>query len=299
MTSATIVSEISQGDYGRPTSIEEATNRYLVHPLSSLIAKAAIKANISANQLSIAGLLCGLSAAAFYFYQPDRTMVFAGFVAMSAWHVFDGADGRVARATGTSSAFGRIIDGICDHLVFAAVYISLTLSIINGGASMSVWFLVVGAGASHAFQAAAYEERRQRFQRRAKGVQRSAANEKLLHEKGRTFFLASGYDRIQRLAAGNPSQLDEALNHLRARNTEPDVIRSVMNRTALVVRRWSVLNANNRTIMIALACFVGQPVLYFAYEVIILNAVVIGLIVYEKRVEDVIVRDIAPIAVTN
>src|SRR3546814_9333837 len=34
------------------------------------------------------------------------------------WLVADGLDGMIARATGTPSAAGRVLDGLCDHGVF-------------------------------------------------------------------------------------------------------------------------------------------------------------------------------------
>jgi len=296
VTSAVLQENPPSSDYIRPASIEEATNRIVIHPVSGIVAAGALRLGLSANQLSVAGLLCGWAAAGFYFQQPDRKMVLAGFLAMTAWHVFDGADGRVARATGTSSAFGRIIDGICDHLVFAAVYVAITLSMIAAGGSPLIWLVVIAAGVSHAVQAAAYEERRQKYQRRSTGVSRDHANQGLLHINGKKSFFASVYDRIQRLASPKQTSLDEALYEMQKKHTAQNIIQSVANRTALVVRRWSILNANNRTIMIALACFAGQPIYYFVYELVILNLIMACLIIYERRVEKGIFRDIAPIA---
>ena len=294
MTGAVMQANSPSSDYVRPASIEETTNRLVIHPLSGMVASGALRLGLSANQLSVAGLFCGWAAAGFYFYQPDRKMVIAGFLAMVAWHIFDGADGRVARATGTSSAIGRIIDGICDHLVFAAVYIAITISMIFAGSSPLIWLLVIAAGMSHAVQAAAYEERRQRYQRRSRGVSRDDANKRLLHVGGNSSAIALIYDRIQRLASSKETPLDEVLFSLRKRQDSGDIIQSAANRTALVVRRWSILNANNRTIMITLACFIGRPIFYFAYELVVLNMILVGLLIYEQRVENGIYRDIAP-----
>jgi CDP-diacylglycerol---serine O-phosphatidyltransferase len=287
------VAETSQGSYGRPTSIEERSNRFFIHPLSGIVEKAAIHLRITANQVSVLGLVSGVLAAFFYYQQSDRIFVIAGFLSMVAWHIFDGADGRIARATNTSSAFGRVIDGVCDHIVFAAVYISITLYLINSGAPQTIWFLVVGAGLSHAVQAAAYEERRQRYQRRSKGIGRLAANENLLEVNGKKSLFAGGYDWVQKFVSGDPALFDQALENLKENGASANLIQSTINRTALVVRRWSILNANNRTFMIALAAFLGRPVLYFVYEIVILNAVLLALLIYEKRVESIIVRDLA------
>jgi len=271
-----------QAEYGRPNSIEEASNRFVVHPLSAIIAKIAIRLRVSANVVSFIGLGAGWLAAYFYLKQSELIFVGLGFLSMFAWHVFDGADGRVARATGTSSAFGRIIDGICDHLVFGAVYIAFVLYLLKTGSSNAVWLLAIGAALSHAVQAAGYEERRQKYQRRSKGVSRDDVTNKLLSVDGKKSFLAGLYDSAQKFVSGGGSALDTKLESMRATGAETQ---STINQTSKIVKAWSLLNANNRTIMISVFAAFQRPELYFVYEIIVLNIVLIGLLVYEKNAE--------------
>lgn len=276
--------------YARPASIEDATNRLFVHPLSEIVAKAAITLGVSANVISFTGLALGLIAAVFYYRQPEFIFVLAGFLSMVAWHVLDGADGRVARATGTSSAFGRIIDGICDHLVFTAVYVAMTLSVIAAGVTPWVWALAILAGIAHAFQAAAYEERRQQYQRRSRGETREAVNDALLSVDGKKSVFAIVYDAIQKIASPEFSELDDALQSVRLNS--PDQIQRYVDQTAPLVHRWSLLNANNRTILIGIFTLIGQPVLYFVFELIVLNAVMIALLAHERQVESALANKI-------
>ncbi len=280
--------------YGRPRSIEEFSNRYLVHPLSEIVANYAVSVRWSANLVSFIGLGAGLLAGVFYYYQSHRLFILAGFLFMVVWHVFDGADGRVARATGTSSPLGRIIDGICDHLVFGAVYFAFVFYLLQPGASKTVWFWAIAAAISHAVQAAGYEERRQQYQRRERGATRDGTQETLLSLNGRKSILANGYDKIQKLVSPKTTKLDIALNGLRARGTSKDEMQNQVGRTAIIVRAWALLNANNRTIMLAVTALVGRPDLYFLYEIFVLNAVFIGLLVFEHFREAEIAAAIAP-----
>lgn len=266
--------------YGRPVSIEEFSNHFVVHPLSDIIAKIAIKTGVSANFVSCLGLVAGLIAAVFYFYQANPLNILYGFLCMFAWHVFDGADGRVARATDTSSAFGRIFDGICDHLVFGTVYIAIVLYTLKAGGSLWVWLLVLLAGISHAVQAAGYEERRQKFQRRSRGKIREEIAENLLSVDGKKSALAAVYDSMQRLVAGRKTNLDNILAKT------PENAQTLINQTAPIVRTWALLNANNRTVMIAVFATLGRPVLYFLYEIILLNMVLAGLLFCERSAEN-------------
>src|SRR3546814_12492836 len=68
----------------------------------------------------------------------------------------------IARATGTSSAAGRVLDGICDHGVFICIYVSLAFSL---GFASWAWLAAV-AGLFHAIQSSLYESERARYHRR-------------------------------------------------------------------------------------------------------------------------------------
>ena len=270
-------------NYGRPSSIEDKTNQYFVHPVSNLVVQLSIKLGLAPNLISVLGLLCGFFAAYLYLFLPKTGFVIGAFAAMVCWHIFDGADGKLARATGQASAFGRVIDGICDHLVFGAVYTALAFQMMVSGFPTSIWWLVIGAGLSHALQSASYEERRQKFQRRHSGTQRDAIAEKLLNVEGKQSILAVTYNSLQKFAAGRNSILDEKLQDLA---NDKKKLTEVVNKTAPMVKLWGLLNANNRTILIFIAAILNQPILYFVIEVTLLNFILIGLIIYEQSFDE-------------
>ena len=275
--------------YGRPLLIEEWSNRYFIHPLSATVERMAINWGVSANTISFLGVGCGWLAGLFYYYQDHRTYILSGFIFMCLWHVFDGADGRIARATGTSSAFGRLLDGICDHLVFLAVYLAFIFFGLKNGASLWIFPLAILAGLSHGLQSVGYEERRQKYQRRLKGIKREQINNNnLLDIRGNSSWLVEKYDRCQRFVSGGESPLDRVIESYRSSSSPESETSAIglVERTAKIVRAWALLNANNRTIMLAFIAILGRPELYFIYEIVILNIVFIGLIIYEKIAEN-------------
>lgn len=276
---------VQNTQYGRPLLIEEWSNRYIVHPLSAIVVKVAIRWGVSANVVSFLGLGAGLIAGLLYYFQDRSLYILGGFLFMCLWHVLDGADGRIARETGTSSAFGRVIDGLCDHLVFGSVYIAFALFALKQGASPWIWAIAALAAVSHGIQAAGYEERRQRYQRRLKGVERDAVNASLLDIEGGSSWLARIYDGGQRVLSGGHSPLDQVINTFRAREDGRSTADALTAKTAVIVRAWALLNANNRTIMIAVFAALGRVDLYFLYEIIVLNGVLVALMIYEKRAE--------------
>ncbi len=278
--------------YGRPLAIEDISNQYFIHPLSDVVVSAGIKTGASPNFVSLLGLFCGILAAYFYYQLPQINYVIGGFIAMIGWHILDGADGRLARATGKTSAFGRIIDGICDHLVFGAVYISLALHLIETGSSIHIWWLVIGAGLSHAVQAAGYEERRQKYQRRLKGIDRTDVEEKLLKIDGKKSYLASIYDKAQKIVAGGDYGFDKLLSELSTTSNGKTDAQTLIKQTIPMVKAWGLLNANNRTFLIFVFAALGQPAFYFAFELVVLNIVMLILIIAEWRLENALMNEI-------
>ncbi|WP_174279337.1 CDP-alcohol phosphatidyltransferase family protein, partial [Sphingomonas bacterium] len=149
-------------DGSRDLRIEDPSNRWLIHPLASALLAPALRARVSADAVSVTGLALGLGAAAALRWWRSPAAVVLALLLMLAWLVADGLDGKVARATGTSSAWGRALDGMCDHLVFVAAYLVVATSI----GTASGWTLAVIAGIGHAVQSALYEGERHRFHRR-------------------------------------------------------------------------------------------------------------------------------------
>ena len=280
--------------YGRPLSIEDVSNRFFIHPLSDVIVTVGVKFGLSPNLVSLVGLGLGILAAVLYYDLPAPAQVFGAFAAMLGWHILDGADGRLARATGKTSAFGRILDGICDHLVFTAVYLAFAFQIISAGAPLTIWWLVVAAGLSHAVQAAGYEERRQKYQRRLNGVSRKTVEEKLLTVGGKKSALAAIYDLAQKAVAGRNYGLDAKLATLRANGGDVQAA-ALVAKTVPMVRAWGLLNANNRTFLIFAFALAGLPIWYFIFEVVVLNLVLLWLLFREKNAEHVIIAQIPSI----
>src|SRR5262249_51921397 len=118
-------------------------------PIGFRLAELFARLKIRPAGVSLLAGICGVIAGHLYFYR-ELGINIAGM----ALHVFsnalDNADGQLARLTHQQSRKGRIIDSVADHLVFASVYIHLTLRYALHGASPVIWFVALGAGISHA-----------------------------------------------------------------------------------------------------------------------------------------------------
>jgi phosphatidylglycerophosphate synthase len=265
---------ISMTNTARPPQIEDPSNLWLVHPLSDRLLPAALRLGIHPNSVSFAGMGFGALAGLCYWHWQQPAAVIAGFLMMVAWHVMDGLDGKLARASGKASPLGRLIDGVCDYLVFLFVLLPLALWFADW-ATLAV--AVVG-GACHAVQAAWYEGEREGWKRRARG---SFAGETRV-PTGST--LETVYNWVESHLGSGTRAIDRALA------ADPALLPAYLAATAPAVRRLSILSANNRTIALALACLAGNPRLYWYWEIVVLSLAALGLAVALRRRETTITK---------
>ena len=264
----------------RTSEIEEATNRWFIHPAARMLLPWFVAWRITPNVVSLSGMACGLFAGVAYAHAPAWAWVVAGFLLMLAWHVLDGADGQLARLTRAQSELGRVLDGICDYVTFVAVYIGLAIALAPRDGDW-VWLVVALAGACHAAQAAAYEAQRQlydvwgwgRASRQLVGVVTDATPSTL----GRLHHL---YGRMQILVLGCGLEIDAQLSALlrAAPQRSAELHRRYRETFAPVVRRWGVMSSNYRTIGIFLFALAGFPLGYFLTEIVLLTLVSVWLI---------------------
>jgi phosphatidylglycerophosphate synthase len=264
----------------RTSEIEEATNRWLIHPAATMLLPWLVAWRISPNVVSLSGMTCGLLAGFAYSRAPDRAWVVPGFLLMLAWHVFDGADGQLARLTHAQSELGKVLDGICDYVTFIAVYIGLAIALAprDGG---WVWLLVALAGVCHAMQAAAYEAQRQFYDvwgwGRSSGQLQGIAPDATRSTLGGLHRL---YGQMQSLVLGNSLKINSRLSALfqAAPHRSGELHRRYRETFAPVVRRWGIMSSNYRTAGIFLFALAGCPLGYFLTEIVLLSFVSFWLI---------------------
>ncbi len=97
----------------KPLDIEEPIDVWVQRPVGFVIAKLAYPTPLTPNQITILSIIFGLVAGFFYVKPVPHHLVWAGLcVFLSA--AFDCADGALARMRKSSSALGRMLDGVAD-----------------------------------------------------------------------------------------------------------------------------------------------------------------------------------------
>lgn len=265
-------------DRSRDRRVEDPTNLLIVHPAARLLLPWFLSRSVSANAVSVGGLLIGSAAALAYAHWQAWSFVLLGFLLSVSWLVADGLDGMIARATGTASPLGRALDGLCDHGVFVLIYVALALSI----GTVEGWALAWAAGAAHAFQSNLYESERARFHRRCQGI--ASAHPVPVGANP----LLRVYDRVAGTLERFAARFDASL---RAR-TDPERLASTYGRCAMPpVRLMSLLSANVRVLAITAACLVSDPRLFWWFEIGPLTAILLVGLVWHRVVEARLVHE--------
>ncbi len=245
----------------RPTEIEPLSNRFLVHPLAAALLAPAARAGVHPNAVTGAGLLFGLLAGLAYLNWADWRYATLGFGLMICWHVMDGLDGQLARATGKTSDIGRLLDGVADYATFVAVNLALAFTHVHPGVALA---MAVVSGVFHALQSQFYEGERATYIRRLSGrfdaVERSAA--------GGAF--ERFYNRCEAMLGNRARPFDHILATAPA-SEQARMLALWQPRAARTMRFMAPLSANGRTLAIFIAALCGEPMLYWAWEITVLT----------------------------
>ena len=261
----------------RPLEIEEALNRWLVHPTSAALVDLLIPTGVTPNMVSVIGVVMMGLACACYALLAWPWGPLAGLVFHFGWHVFDGADGQLARRTGKSSPVGEIVDGICDHLSHLILYVTLG-AILAGSIGGWAWAIAAVSGASRALQAMSYETARRSYRRWVHGVSWIRQDVGKAAKAGRAgrvgAALAGLYLALARWVRADDREIDEVMGRLMADERKSAAAREAYRAEERgLVMRASSLSTNYETLGVFLSLMAGSPLYFLLFQAIVLNLI--------------------------
>ena len=289
--------EITQGyrDSLKSLDTEEHIDLYFYRPLGFAWAKLAAKLGVTPNVITVASIFLGIGAGvAFYF--NNIWINIAGMLLLIWANSFDSADGQLARLTHQYSRLGRILDGMAGDLWFASIYVAICLrenytSEFFMDHPWLIWVIAVVTGICHATQAAMADYYRQFHLFFLKGESGSELEKsenlddtiKSLSWKKDfwrklTLTFYTGYTR-------NQERRTPAMQALRQELSEkwpgeiPMSFRRAFRRASLPLMKYTnILSFNWRSIALFVAIFAQMPWLYFAFELVVLNILLIYMV---------------------
>ena len=285
--------------------VEGTADIYFYRPLGFRLAQTFAKLGLTPTGVSLLGCLAGVIAGHLYYYRDLRVNI-VGMALHVLANTLDNADGQLARLTNQQSRRGSIIDSVADHFVFASIYIHLALRYFIGGGSPAIFILALGAGASHALQAAAVDYYRTAYLYFAKG--RLSANFdssddlRLTYQKLNwqqdpwnklLYALYLNFRRQQEIFAPRLKKLRDTVERLFPHEIPSWLRMDYRHRAQPAVKWWGLLMTNTRMSILFVLLFVKQPVWYFWIELTILNVLLTYLILRQEKMAQSVLQTIA------
>lgn len=294
--------KVSYRDTLKSMDTEEHIDLAFYRPIGYMWACLAKRLGVTPNAITIASIFLGIGAG-IMFYFPDMWFNVIGMFLLVWANSFDSADGQLARMTKQYSRLGRILDGLSGDLWFASIYIAICLrenitSEFFSAHPWVIWVVAVVTGLCHAKQAAAADYYRQfhlYFLKGEEGSELESCDELRSRLatlswsknfwKKLTLTFYTNYTANQEALTPSMQALRRELRKRFASGTIPMTFREAFRQKSLPLMKYTnILSFNWRVIALFTALFLQMPWLYFAFELIVLNALLVYMIVRHERI---------------
>ncbi|MEA3001069.1 MAG: hypothetical protein QOK17_2902 [Sphingomonadales bacterium] len=277
----------------RRPEMDDWLNARIFHPLAGRLARILAATPATPNAVSVTGGLLIVAAAILYTRLAWPVSVLLGFFAHALWHVFDGADGDLARLTGKASPIGELVDGVCDYAGHIVLYVFLAAFLddwIGGWA----WFLASLAGASRIVQSNHAESGRRTYLWRVYGVEwlkHSYERDRgALRRTGLFATIVEPFARAYVRLASAASPLSGRIDALLARAAHAPAADERARRICreegrAPLRLQTALGPNLRTMALGLAMAAGSPLWFFLLEATGLNLLMLWSMARQRRAD--------------
>lgn len=273
--------------------VEEWADLHFFRPLGFALSRRLAPTRVSPDQVTAACLLLGLVAGHLLYYSSARLNLL-GVALFILSDVLDSADGQLARMRGSSTRFGRILDGISDNLRFINLYLHLLARLVHAGWGWEALALALAAGLSHSFQSAAVDFIRQAYLRLGASTGSELdLPESLPPASGSIWrkvaaFLYRDYVRRQawllprtvELIRAAGSEISEPFRADYQRRLEP------------LVPRAAWIGQNLRFLLLLLTAVPGYPAAFFWVTLGPLNLILLALVVAQEREARAMLREV-------
>lgn len=296
----------------KSSDTEEHIDLFFYRPMGFAWAKFFEKMGVTPNVVTILSIFLGVAGGVLLYFGngPLRWLNYVGIFLIIWANTYDSADGQLARLTKQYSRVGRILDGLSGDLWFAAIYIAICLRMNNYEPFFMehkwlIWTIAVVTGMCHAKQAAMADYYRQFHLFFLKGKEGSELDsvdvlDKRLAEtpwkgnlwKRATMLVYRNYTANQETMTPSMQRLRKLLkNHFGEAISQQfrDAFRA-KSKPLMKYTNW--LSFNIRVLALFVAIFIGMPWVYFAFELTVLNIMLVYMIIRHEHICRHFINDI-------
>lgn len=281
---------------------EERFDLIFYRPIGYAWALLARKLGVTPNAITIASIFLGVGAGVMFYFN-NIWLNLLGVLLLVWADSFDSADGQLARMTGQYSRIGRILDGLSGDFWFAAIYIAICLrenvtSEFFSAHHWVIWVVAVATGVCHGVQAAMADYYRQfhlYFLKGKEGSELDTASDlwqkfhqlSWRHDFWQKFTLMfyTNYTVGQEKRTPWMQRLRRDLRQRYGDSIPSDFRQRFRELSKPLMKYTNILSFNTRTFALFAAILIFRmPWLYFAFELTVLNILLIYMVARHERI---------------
>lgn len=283
----------------KPEGVETPLDRLFFRPAAHLVVQLCLPTPLGANGVTLLGALVGAAGASLFRF-TSRTNLIVGATLLLVSSILDCADGQLARARGTASRLGRIIDGAGDLFVSLALLLGLALHLAALG--QPVWLAFAGLG-SLLLQWLSLDLIKNRFLTLSASPFREGDD--VDETKSAITALAQGQASgaallLHRVYLRVSQAQGVVLRLLPTIPDDPAAPARYAQELGPVMRVWAYLGPSTHAVLLAVFAVVGALPAYLWVRLTLGNVVLIGLFVATRRREGVVAAELrAPVGISG
>lgn len=280
---------------------EETFDLMFYRPIGFVWAKIARRLGVTPNAITIASIFLGVGAGvAFYFNNIWINIL--GVILLVWADSFDSADGQLARMTKQYSRLGRILDGLSGDIWFFAIYLAICLrENVTSDFFMAhkwvIWVIAATTGVFHAIQASMADYYRQFHLYFVKGEDGSelekasnlwdkfhALSWKKNFRQKLVLMFYTNYTVGQEKRTPAMQRLRRALEKAYGTRIPAGFREKFREGSKPLMKYTNILSFNTRTFALFAAILIFRmPWLYFAFEIVVLNIILVYMMWRHER----------------
>ena len=282
---------------------EEWLDIWFTRPVGYVFARFFGFFGIHPNVVTIISIFLGVFAG-FCWWHTTMDWTVLGIIMLMLANFLDSADGQLARMTGKKTLWGRLLDGFAGDLWFASIYIFLALRLtfepmpFGGGRIWGIWIWVLEFVSSvlfHSRQAGLADYYRNIYllfhgdNAELNDSRELAAEQASTSWRERWFwkiwlFFYQNYTRSQERMTPCFQKFREAVRSKHGNSIPKELGDEFCRRTYRLLKWTNISTFNTRAIVLYITLLIGQPWIYFIFELTVMNIIFYGMRAAHERV---------------
>jgi hypothetical protein len=251
--------------------IDEPINLIFYRRVGFVLAKLFTHTPITANGVTILSMISGIAAGLFYSAGESTKTIIAGILFFT-YNVLDCTDGQLARLNGTSSKFGRMLDGFADYVTGIAIFVGITIGYSGQFYNIPIWWgLAIFASVSNIFQSVLVDTYRTRFTIWSTGQSQNMKDELKEYEAKCKNKASKRHEKLIYQIYCRYLHLGTKISPSESHTFQKMDYDRLIQKNKRLVRGWSIIGPSMRISVAIIVSFFNRPDLYFLAIVIPFN----------------------------